>query len=59
MLFSLRVAEEWVMDTGEVMVSYGEHMECYGEQCEWFKTDKSQTDTPEANNTQYVNLKKR
>ena len=30
---------------------------CYGECCELFKTDDSQTCTPETNNTIYVNKK--
>ena len=38
------------MDTGEGM--------CYAECCELCKTDDSQTCTPGANNTLYVNKKK-
>ena len=41
----------WVMDTGEGM--------WYGECYELYKSDDSQTCTPETNNTLYVNKKKK
>ena len=41
----------WVMDTGEGI--------CYGQRCELCKTDESQSCTPGANNTLYVNNNKK